>query len=116
MTSGIKANESYYNPFGQAAKLYYGRTLRKSLKHLHTDKEPGTQFAYRSVNAQVLGFILESVTGKTVTDYLNEKIWHPIDTEYEASWSIDRKKNGMEKPFSVSMPEPVTLPGSEDCI
>ncbi len=99
MTSGIKANESYYNPFGQAAKLYYGRTLRKSLKHLHTDYEPGTQFAYRSVNTQVLGFIIERATKKSVTAYLNEKIWSHLDTEFDANWSIDKKKNGMEKTF-----------------
>ena len=99
MTSGIKANESYYNPFGQAARLYYGRTLRKELKHLHTDYAPGTQFAYRSVNTQMLGFIIERATGKTVTDYLNEKIWSHLDTEFDATWSIDKKKNGMEKTF-----------------
>ena len=99
MTSGIKANESYYNPFGQAAKLYYGRTLRTYLKHLKVDYEPGTKFAYRSVNTQLLGFIVERATGKTVTDYLNDKIWKHLGTEYEASWSIDKKKNGMEKTF-----------------
>jgi CubicO group peptidase (beta-lactamase class C family) len=99
MTSGIKANESYYNPFGQAAVLYYGRTLRRYLAHLKTDYEPGTQFAYRSVNTQLLGLIIERATKKNVTDYLNEKIWAPMQPEFEASWSIDKKKNGLEKTF-----------------
>jgi CubicO group peptidase (beta-lactamase class C family) len=99
MTSGIKANESYYNPLGQAAKLYYGRNLRGYMKRLKTDYEPGTKFAYRSVNTQVLGMIVERATGKTITDYMNEKIWKHLGTEYEASWSIDKKKNGMEKTF-----------------
>ncbi len=99
MTSGIKANESYYNPIGQAAKLYYGRTLRNYIKRLKTDCEPGTRFAYRSINTQLLGFIVERATGKPVTEYLNERIWSHLGTEYEANWSIDKKKNGMEKSF-----------------
>lgn len=99
MTSGIKANESYYNPLGQAAKLYYGRNLRGYLSKLKTDYAPGTKFAYRSVNTQLLGLIVERATKKTVTDYMNEKIWNHLGAEYEASWSIDKKKNGLEKTF-----------------
>jgi len=99
MTSGIKANESYYNPFGQAARLYYGRSLRAYVKRLKIDYEPGTKFAYRSVNTQLLGFIIERATGKTVTDYTNEKIWKHLGMEYDASWSIDKKRKGMEKTF-----------------
>jgi CubicO group peptidase (beta-lactamase class C family) len=99
MTSGIKANESYYNPFGQAAKLYYGRNLRTYIKHLKIDYAPGTKFAYRSVNTQLLGFIIERASQQTLTDYLNNKIWKHLGTEYDASWSIDKKKNGMEKTF-----------------
>ncbi|MBX2970560.1 MAG: serine hydrolase [Cyclobacteriaceae bacterium] len=99
MTSGIKANESYYNPFGQAASLYYGRSLRNYVKRLEVEYEPGTRFAYRSINTQLLGLIVERATGKTNTDYLNEKIWRHLGTEHDASWSIDRKKDGLEKTF-----------------
>lgn len=99
MTSGIKANESYYNPFGQAAKLYYGRNLRIYLKKLKVDYPPGTKFAYRSVNTQLLGLILERASHQSVTQYMNEKIWSHLGTEYDASWSIDKKHNGLEKTF-----------------
>lgn len=99
MTSGVKANESYYNPLGQAAKLYYGRSLRRYLKHIKTAYEPGTKFAYRSVNTQLLGFVVERATGKSITEYMNERIWKYLGAEYEASWSIDKKNKGMEKTF-----------------
>ncbi len=99
MTSGIKGTESYYNPFGQAAKLYYGRSLRNYLKHLKTDYPPGTRFAYRSVNTQLLGLIVERATNKSVTGYMDEKIWGHLGMEYDASWSIDKKNNGLEKTF-----------------
>ena len=99
MTSGIKSSESYYNPLGQAAKLYYGRNLRGYLSRLKIDYAPGTKFAYRSVNTQLLGLIVERATKKSATDYMNEKIWSHLGAEYEASWSIDKKKNGLEKTF-----------------
>jgi CubicO group peptidase (beta-lactamase class C family) len=99
MTSGIRSNESYYNPFGQAARIYYGRRLRQYLRRLRTDYPPGTRFAYRSINTQLLGLIVERATKRNVTDYLNEKLWQPMGMEYDASWSIDRKKNGLEKTF-----------------
>lgn len=98
MSSGVKFSEGYYTPFSGAATYYYGRRLRESVRHLHTDKEPMSGFDYKSVNTQLLADILERATGRTVTDYLNEKIWQPIGMEYDASWSID-KKDGMEKAF-----------------
>lgn len=98
MNSGILSNESYINPFGQAAKIYYGRSLRKYIAQLEVDYEPGTRFAYRSINTQLLGLILERATGKPVTEFMYEKIWQHLGTEFDASWSLDRK-NGLEKTF-----------------
>src|SRR5690606_3036957 len=59
MTSGIKFNESYYNPFGDAATFYYGTDLRKAVKKMRAETEPGTRFQYSSGNTQVLGWVLE---------------------------------------------------------
>lgn len=100
MTSGINFNESYINPFGHAASFYYGKKLRKSVNKLKLKDEPGTKFNYISGNTQVLGMVLEkALNGKTITDYLQEKIWQPLGMEYDASWSIDKKNDGMEKTF-----------------
>lgn len=100
MTSGIQFNESYVNPFGDAASFYYGLNLRKQIGKMKLKSEPGKQFEYISGNTQLLGLILERVLkGKTVTQYLQEKLWTPLGMEYDATWSIDRKKNGLEKTF-----------------
>ncbi len=100
MTSGLKFNESYYNPFGDAATFYYGRNLKKSISKMKLKAEPGTRFEYQSGNTQLLGLILErALKTKTVTQYLQEKIWTPLGMESDASWSIDRKKDGLEKTF-----------------
>lgn len=100
MTSGIKFNESYVNPFGDAASFYYGLNLRKEIGKMKLKTEPGKKFEYVSGNTQILGLVLErSLKEKTITSYLQEKIWTPLEMEYDGSWSIDRKKNGLEKTF-----------------
>ena len=100
MTSGIKFNESYINPFGDAATFYYGTNLRKAIKKMKLEIEPGERFAYSSGSAQLLGLVLErALKNKTISSYLEEKIWQPLEMEFDASWSLDRKKNGLEKTF-----------------
>lgn len=100
MTSGLSFNESYVNPFGDAAAFYYGRNLRKLSRKMKLKAEPGKKFDYVSGNTQLLGLVLErSLKGKTITQYLQEKLWTPLGMEYDASWSIDKKKNGLEKTF-----------------
>nr|AOE13293.1 beta-lactamase, peptidase S12 family [uncultured bacterium]CCG14158.1 beta-lactamase family protein [uncultured Flavobacteriia bacterium] len=100
MTSGIKFNESYVNPFGDAATFYYGKNLRKAIKKMKLEIEPGERFAYSSGSAQLLGLVLErALKNKTISSYLEEKIWQPLEMEFDASWSLDRKKNGLEKTF-----------------
>ena len=100
MTSGIRFKESYYNPFSGAANYYYGRHLRKKLGHMHLQQAPGRSFKYISGGSQLLGLVLErALKGKTISAYLSEKVWQPLEMEYDASWSIDQKKNGMEKTF-----------------
>lgn len=99
MTSGIRSREGYVSPFSDAATMYYGTNLRRYLRQLVVAYPPGTRFKYASVNTELLGLILERATGKHVTEYFGEKLWLPLGPEYEASWSLDRKKNGLEKTF-----------------
>ena len=100
MMSGVKFDESYSNPFGDAATYYYGRDLRKAVGKCKLIHEPGTHFSYSSGDTQILGMVLEvALKGKTITDYLQEKIWTPLGMEYDASWSLDKKDDGLEKTF-----------------
>lgn len=101
MTTGIDIDESYINPFGHAAAIYYGRKLRKKVLKYKLKNEPGSQFDYTSGTTQLLGLILErALKGDyTITEYFNRKIWQPLEMEFDGSWSIDKKKNGMEKTF-----------------
>ena len=51
---------------------------------------PGTKFYYASVETQVLGLVIRHAVGRTLADYLQEKIWEPIGAEADATWLIDR--------------------------
>ncbi len=99
MSSGVGFSEAYNTPFSGAATIYYGRNLRKKLLNLKIVKDPMSGFEYKSINTQLLGLVLEKATGVSVTEYLDEKIWKPLGMEFEASWSIDKQNNGLEKTF-----------------
>jgi CubicO group peptidase (beta-lactamase class C family) len=100
MTSGLKFNEGYFNPFGEVATFYYGTNLRRAILKSKLKEEPGTHFDYVSGNPQILGLILErALKDKAISEYFQEKLWIPLGMEYDASWSIDRKKDGLEKTF-----------------
>jgi CubicO group peptidase (beta-lactamase class C family) len=99
MRSGIKFSETYYNPFGHAAKFYYGKDLQKYAYKLKVNKTPGTEYYYNSANPLILAMIIEKTTGKKFTEYFEEKIWSKIGAEYPATWNYDSEKHGMVKAF-----------------
>lgn len=100
MTSGLNFNESYFNPFGHAATFYYGRNLEKSSLKLGLKNKPNESTDYTSGNTQLLGLLLDRVLKeKTISQYLEEKLWKQVGMEYRASWSIDKKNDGIEKTF-----------------
>lgn len=49
----------------------------------------GTKFSYSSAETEVLGLVLRAATGKTLSDYLSEKIWVPMGAESDAYWLVD---------------------------
>ncbi|MEP0265943.1 serine hydrolase [Dokdonia sp.] len=99
MQSGIKFSEGYFNPFGEVAKFYYGTDLKKYVNKLKVNTTPGETWKYKSGNTQLLSLALESATQRPLQEYFQEKIWHPLGMEYDASWNIDSKKNQTTKAF-----------------
>ncbi|MFD1768928.1 serine hydrolase domain-containing protein [Sphingobacterium suaedae] len=100
MTSGLDFNEGYANPFGHVATFYYGTNLRKAISKLQLKDAPGESFRYTSGQTQLLGLVLErALKNRTISAYLQEKVWQPLGMEFNASWSLDRTENGLEKTF-----------------
>jgi CubicO group peptidase (beta-lactamase class C family) len=98
MASGLDWEESGKNPLSENAESYYGSDLWGLVNRQKVIAEPGKKFMYQSGNSQLLGFIIEKATGKSVSEYAYQKIWSKIGTEHDAYWSLD-KENGDEKAF-----------------
>lgn len=113
MRSGIKFNEGYENPFGEAAKFYYGLNLRKYTRRLKVIHPPGSFYEYESGNVQILGMVLEKATGKRLSEYFEEKVWRPMGARHTATWSVDSKKHREAKAFCCinAVPEDFALFG-----
>ena len=98
MSSGVRWNEDYADPksdinrFGRT--MARGSSFREFAKTLEREKEPGTFHQYVSIDTQVLGFLLNEVTGMPLREYLYEKIWNRIGMQDEAFFVVDN--NGVE--------------------
>ena len=48
-------------------------------------------FNYSGLDTLALGWLVSKVTGKSLSDYLSEKVWVPLGMEADASWNLDGK-------------------------
>nr|WP_243655595.1 serine hydrolase [Roseateles saccharophilus] len=102
MTVGVKYSEAYADPkaeiwdhvrangvlpkppgyTGPASSYAFLQSLRKEGEH-------GQAFAYKTVNSDVLGWIIKRVTGKGVGELLSERIWQKLGAEEDAYMLVD---------------------------
>ncbi len=99
MRSGIKFEEEYYSPFADMAKYYYGTHLEKYITKLSVEEPPDIHYNYISVNTLLLSLIVERATKTKLNLYCQQKLWKPLEMEFDASWSIDSEKNQTIKSF-----------------
>lgn len=95
MTSGVQWNEDYTDPGSDVARMYAtapdpGFDMTVSyLRKLPHDATPGTKWVYNTAETNLVGVLVAEATGKTLADYLSEKIWRPYGMERDAEWMID---------------------------
>ena len=103
MQSGVGVSDNYPSgPSGWGvaiAQMYASTDIPWFLKHNRKmDFEPGTQSIYRSVDPQLMGMIIQKVTGQSVSDYFTSHIWQAVGADFDATWNVDRI-GGYEKTF-----------------
>ena len=98
MSGGLSWDEAYASLFSVTTHGYYGNDLYDLVTTLDVIEEPGKQFSYRSGDTQILAFVVEKATGKSISDYAEEKLWKPMQACQDAYWLLD-KKDGDEKSF-----------------
>ena len=67
---------------GPRSYFDYLQTVKKKGEH-------GQVFAYKTVNADTLGWLIARTTGKSVAQELSERIWSRLGTEREAFYTVD---------------------------
>lgn len=93
MSSGIAFDEDYANPdaginqLGQ--RIFLGQTTNDWIAQRSRATAPGTEHHYISIDTQVLGMVLEAATGKSLAQYMQEKLWGPLGAEGDARWITD---------------------------
>jgi CubicO group peptidase (beta-lactamase class C family) len=71
-------------------------TIASITQFNHRIAQAGTRFYYASIEPDVLGVVLRYATGKSLSDYLQERVWGPIGAEDDAKWLVDAE--GFELP------------------
>jgi CubicO group peptidase (beta-lactamase class C family) len=102
MTTGIDYNEDYADEnssvwqFSRAGLFrprppgYQGpESFRAYLQTLRKASPHGERFAYKTVNTDVLGWVLSRVTGKTVAALLREHLWSKLGVEQDGYFTVD---------------------------
>lgn len=102
MTTGIKFSEDYSDPkadiwiFGAAGnplpkpRNYKGpRNYYDYIVTVQKEGEHGQAFGYKTVNTDVMGWIIARATGKSVADLLSERIWSRMGADHDAYYSVD---------------------------
>ncbi|HSZ52912.1 MAG TPA: serine hydrolase [Caulobacteraceae bacterium] len=93
MSSGARWNEDYSDPNSDIAA--YGRVMAGagSLDAFAAgcvrECEPGTFNRYNSTDTHVLGLVLRRATGRSLAEYLREKLWEPLGMEADGFWMVD---------------------------
>ena len=103
MNSGIGVSDNYPSgPSGWGvaiAQMYASTDVNWFLKNNRKmTEEPGTFPEYRSVNTQMLGLIIQKITGRYLAAEFTDRIWQKVGADYDATWNVDRE-GGHEKAF-----------------
>ncbi len=104
MTTGVRYSEDYSDP--NADIWLYSRAaspLPKPegyrgpdgywayLQQVQPDGKHGEAFHYKTINSDMLGWIISRVTGKSVTELASERLWRPMGAEQDAYQTVDGK-------------------------
>jgi Beta-lactamase class C and other penicillin binding proteins len=102
MTTGVFFDETYTATDSHCAWLDaacgwkernsedWPETIWQLILRLNESERPhGRLFKYRSIETDVLAFVLQRATGRALSDLVSEELWKPLGAEEDASFTID---------------------------
>ena len=94
MASGVEFDEDYADFNSDINQMGRVLALGASMDAFAAGQEriagpPGEAFRYVSVDTHVVSMVLRAATGRTLTEYLSEKLWGPMGAEADARFVTD---------------------------
>lgn len=104
MTTGVQYSENYADP--EADIWLYSAAASplpkpedhqgpngywEYLQQVKPEGEHGAEFHYKTINSDMLGWMISRVTGKPVTELASERLWRPMGAEQDAYQTVDGK-------------------------
>jgi CubicO group peptidase (beta-lactamase class C family) len=104
MTTGVQYSENYSDP--NADIWVYSRAASplpkpedyegpdgywEYLQQVQPEGNHGDAFHYKTINSDMLGWMISRVTGRSVTDLASERLWSRMGAEQDAYQTVDGK-------------------------
>lgn len=100
MTSGVAWNEDYNDPNSDVARFNSHKpevgvdSLVSYLRRLPRAAPAGERWNYSTGETNLVGVLINRATGRTLADYLEEKVWRPAGMQQDGTWLLS--KSGQE--------------------
>ncbi len=100
MTSGVAWNEDYADPQSDVARFNNHQpeagvdALVSYMRQLPRAAPAGERWNYSTGETNLVGVLVSQATGKTLAQYLEEKVWRPAGMEQQGTWLLS--KTGQE--------------------
>lgn len=94
MASGVKFDETYDNRLSDIQKVFYktfifNQPIDDAAANYPAEDPPGTRFHYKSMDTQILSWVLRRATGSPITAYAQKKLWQPLGMQDKGFWNTD---------------------------
>lgn len=95
MSSGVRWSEVYtdrnsdVNRYSKSLGDKVPGGVLELMRSLPAEHPPGTRFNYNTGDTYVLGSLVSAATGKTLADYMSEKIWARLGMEFDAYYTLE---------------------------
>lgn len=95
MSSGVAWNETYTDVDSDRRDLLRAQIAQQPggamnvMASLPRAAEPGSINNYSTGETQILAEVIHGATGRTLSEYLSEKLWKPYGMESDATWWLE---------------------------
>ena len=95
MSSGVRWNEDYTDPSSDVARFLGQQpegdvdAVTAYMRRLPRAHAPGSQWNYNTGETNLIGVLVERAVGKSLSEYMTEKVWQPFGMEADATWVLN---------------------------